>query len=169
MFNFLKSTGDYYEDRHLLYWLMRYNDNYEPKQLRIVNNELESNTLTSRVEVLRCSLSEETLYPFLGGNSNCFILCIPGPEKVYNFRGIEKQLNVRDDYLYVSVNRIIGTVIVHWDNAYYQDSKINAMELNGMQWVHYKVPFDNTMGEDIKGAENGRTLNLEMYDSDYSD
>ena len=73
MFNFLKSTGDYYEDRHLLYLLMRYNDNYEPKQLRIVNNELESNTLTSRVEVLRCSLSEETLYPFLGGNSNCFI------------------------------------------------------------------------------------------------
>ena len=58
---------------------------------------------------------------------------------------------------------------MHWDNAYYQDSKINAMELNGMQWVHYKVPFDNTMGEDIKGAENGRTLNLEMYDSDYSD
>ena len=38
-----------------------------------------------------------------------------------------------------------------------------------MQWVHYKVPFDNTMGEDIKGAENGRTLNLEMYDSDYAD
>lgn len=169
MLNFLKSTGDYYEDRHLLYLLLRYNEDYEPKQLRIVNNELEPDTLTSRVEVLRCSLSEETLYPFLGSNSSCFIMCIPGPEKVYNFRGIEKQLNVRDDYLYVSVNRIMGTVIVHWDNEYYQDSKINAMGLDGMQWVHYKVPFDNTVGEDVKDGENGRTLNVEMYNSEYLD
>lgn len=154
----------YYHHRHLLYLLVRYNSDFRPKQLSVREDVSGDNNSLGMVEVLKCSFSHTYLQSFLSKEPNCFIMCIPGPEKVYNFRGIEKQLNVRDTYLYVSSNRITGEIVVHWDPDYYRDCTTIIPGLDDLQWVHYKLPIDLTMGNDIDWAENGRTINSDVYE-----
>lgn len=75
-------------------------------------------------------------------------MCVPGPEKVYNFRGIEKQLDTRNVYVYVSLNQITGDILFHWDEEYFNDLTRHYVDLDSLNWVHYKIPMDISMGKE---------------------
>lgn len=167
------NTENYvYDTHHQLFLLIRYNPGFSGfmrNKRDMIPPDINSQKF-GRYEVISSSLSREYLESLRGkitdNPEHCFIMCIPGPEKVYSIRGIEKQVDTRNTYLFVSLNQITGDMIVHWDEFFYEDVTRKIKDLDSLSWVHYKLPLDINMGLQY-GLPEGK-IPFEPY-MDYSE
>lgn len=148
----------YYDFRHLLYLLIRHNPDFSVRDKTNSHNKV-----FGRYEIICCSLSPEYINSIRGqvtdDPKNCFVICIPGPEKVYNFRGIEKQVDTRNVYVYVSINQITGDILFHWDEEYFNELTRHFVDLDSLNWCHYKIPMDISMGKQYDIPDGPITFN----------
>lgn len=150
------STKNYqYQDTHTAYLLIQFNPDFN----RPHYNELNE-PVFGRFEIKCCSLSYEYINSVRGGNGNQFVMSVPGPEKVYNVLGVERQVEYRDSFIYVSINSINGDIITDWKPEYWAALKDGVGSDNHQNWIHYKLPLDITISEEYsKGKISGPMKN----------
>lgn len=133
----------YYNDRHTIYLAIRFNPNF----IRPITDG-QSNAVLGRFEILYAGVDYAYINDLVADDLNCFILGMPGPEKVYNFRGIEKNHDWNDMEIYVAINQINGGIIIHWDAELFEDETQHTKTLDELNLLTYKVKISTNRIEE---------------------
>lgn len=68
-------------------------------------------------------------------------------------------MDTRNVYVYVSINQITGDILFHWDEEYFNELTRHFVDLDSLNWCHYKIPMDISMGKQYDIPDGPITFN----------